>query len=344
MTRGAGGARCPRRAGLVAAWLPSAWLAPVRLPPAWLTVAWVAVVWLSALTLSGCTGGTDEEPRHTPHSAASTPGANTPPTASTTAAAASAQGGSASAADTVARRLDLHLREQTTVTHVALSLAGRVDLRATLALQDDVPGRRSLLVIERVEALTWTVEGREVEGGLTRLEGAQALVTWDANGAARAVEVPELTRAEVARVLRTIALGMQAPSGGTAESALDLPLGRARVHLSGTPERGGVRWSGADYVRVAGAPREATVSATGSQRYVRSAGLRPGDVSAAIEALGHGSTIRAWEVDHHADPGAVTASLDVKVPHGADGSDVLDAIAALAGVRSVALERLTRAP
>ncbi|MCB9734392.1 MAG: MgtC/SapB family protein [Deltaproteobacteria bacterium] len=78
--------------------------------------------------------------------------------------------------------------------------------------------------------------------------------------------------------------------------------------------------------------------------HVRSAGLRPGDVSAAIEALGHGSTIRAWEVDHHADPGAVTASLDVKVPHGADGSDVLDAIAALAGVRSVALERLTRAP
>lgn len=74
---------------------------------------------------------------------------------------------------------------------------------------------------------------------------------------------------------------------------------------------------------------------------VRAGGLRPDAVAAAIKALGHQSTVRSWEVDHDADPGAVAAALDVKVPQGDDGSQVIDALGLLPGVRSVALERVT---
>lgn len=172
-------------------------------------------------------------------------------------------------ADPAPRALRLHLIERTTVAVVATRLEGLIDLRASLVIQDDVQGRRSLLMVDQVEALTWTVDGRSVDGGAARLEGATALVTWDARGAASSVEVPETTSAEVARLLRTVALALQTPSAVADGAPIDLPLGRARVHVTGTPERGEAQWTGADYVRVAGARDDGVVRAEGTQRYTR---------------------------------------------------------------------------
>lgn len=173
----------------------------------------------------------------------------------------------------VVRRMSLHLYEQTSVAVVAARVAGVIDLRASLSLRDDVRGRRTLLTVEEVQALTWTVDARAVEGGVARLEGAQALVTWDARGAASAVEVPETTSAEVARLLRTLALSLQTPMGAADGAPLESPYGRVRVHVSGSPQTGAAEWANADYLSVSGARDDSAVRGQGALRYTREAGL-----------------------------------------------------------------------
>lgn len=188
-------------------------------------------------------------------------------------------GDDASRAAPLARRYALRLDERSSVSLSGAELGGGIALRATLALAEDTSTRRTRLLVEQVEELSWTVEGQEVEEGEASLAGARAEIVRDGGGVVRDVEVPEETRPEVARLLRMLALSLQAIEPEASDQVIEVPLGRVRARSEASPLGSGpratrrveVRWHATDYERIAGASADARADGEGTHVYERDA-------------------------------------------------------------------------